>query len=91
MGVEHRLCRDVSSLCVGERRTVELEVLVEHAVDRKLDREDLLGERVWIEEGEMIPRTRIATGPRVGIAYAEEWIEKPWRFWLKDNPFVSKR
>jgi len=60
-------------------------------IDRKLDGEDLLGERVWIEEGEKIPRTRIATGPRVGIDYAEEWIEKPWRFWLKDNPFVSKR
>ena len=60
-------------------------------IDRKLDREDLLGERVWIEEGEKIPPTRIGTGPRVGIAYAEEWIEKPWRFWLKDNPFVSKR
>lgn len=60
-------------------------------IDRKLDREDLLGERVWIEEGEKIPRTRIATGPRVGIDYAEEWTEKPWRFWLKDNPFVSKR
>ena len=60
-------------------------------IDRKLDREDLLGERVWIEEGEKIPPTRIATGPRVGIDYAEEWTEKPWRFWLKDNPFVSKR
>ena len=60
-------------------------------IDRKLDREDLLGERVWIEEGEKIPPPRIATGPRVGIDYAEEWIEKPWRFWLKDNPFVSKR
>jgi DNA-3-methyladenine glycosylase len=60
-------------------------------IDRKLDREDLLGKRVWIEEGERIPRTRIASGPRVGINYAEEWIEKPLRFWLKDNPFVSKR
>jgi len=60
-------------------------------IDRKLDREDLLGERIWIEEGERIPRARIASGPRVGIDYAEEWIEKPWRFWLKDNPFVSKR
>jgi DNA-3-methyladenine glycosylase len=60
-------------------------------IDRKMDREDLLGERIWIEEGERIPRTRIASGPRVGIDYAEEWIQKPWRFWLKDNPFVSKR
>ena len=59
-------------------------------IDRKLDREDLLGERVWIEEGEKIPRTRIATGPRVGIDYAEEWTEKPWRFWIRDNPFVSR-
>ena len=60
-------------------------------IDRQLDQADLLGERVWIEEGERIPRSRIASGPRVGIDYAEEWIEKPWRFWLKDNPFVSKR
>ncbi len=60
-------------------------------IDRKLDREDLLGERVWIEEFARIPPTRIGTGPRVGIDYAEEWIEKPWRFWLKDNPFVSKK
>ena len=60
-------------------------------IDRKLDGADLLGERIWIEEGEKIPRSRIASGPRVGIDYAEEWIEKPWRFWLKDNPFVSKR
>ena len=60
-------------------------------IDRNLDQADLLGERIWIETGEKIPRSRIVSGPRVGIDYAEEWIEKPWRFWLKDNPFVSKR
>ncbi|PYT04344.1 MAG: DNA-3-methyladenine glycosylase, partial [Acidobacteria bacterium] len=30
-------------------------------------------------------------GPRVGIAYAEEDALKPWRFWLKGNPFVSRK
>ena len=59
-------------------------------IDRKLDKADLLGDRVWIEEGASISPRQIARGPRVGIDYAEEWIKKPWRFWIKDNPFVSR-
>lgn len=27
---------------------------------------------------------------RVNIDYAEEWIDKPWRFFIKGNTFVSK-
>jgi DNA-3-methyladenine glycosylase len=59
-------------------------------IDRKLDGADLLGNRVWLETGRTIPRSRIATGPRIGIDYAEEWVDKPWRFWIKNNPFVSR-
>ena len=59
-------------------------------IDRKLDAADLLGERVWLEGARNIPRSQIASGPRIGIDYAEEWKDKPWRFWIKDNPFVSK-
>ena len=59
-------------------------------IDRSLDGADLLGERVWLEAGEKIGRSRIASGPRIGIDYAEEWIDKPWRFWISDNPFVSR-
>src|SRR5436190_16344735 len=36
-------------------------------IDRKLDRADLLGDRVWIEEGVAISPRQIARGPRVGI------------------------
>ncbi|HWT79435.1 MAG TPA: DNA-3-methyladenine glycosylase [Candidatus Methylomirabilis sp.] len=60
-------------------------------IDRRLDRADLLGERVWIEEGGRIPPSAIACGPRIGVDYAEDWIDKPWRFWVRDNPFVSCR
>jgi DNA-3-methyladenine glycosylase len=60
-------------------------------IDRKLDAADLMGNRVWLEDGERVPRSRILSGPRIGIDYAEEWIDKPWRFWLKDNPYVSRR
>jgi len=59
-------------------------------IDRKLDKADLLGDRVWLEDGMAISPGQIARGPRIGIDYAEKWIDKPWRFWLKHNPFVSR-
>ena len=60
-------------------------------IDRNLDRADLLRDQVWIEGGKKVSALQIASGPRIGIDYAKEWIDKPWRFWIKDNPFVSRR
>jgi DNA-3-methyladenine glycosylase len=60
-------------------------------IDRKLDKADLVGDRVWLEAGVSISPREIARGPRIGIDYAESWVKKPWRFWIKDNPFVSRR
>ena len=61
-------------------------------IGRTLDGADLLGDRVWIETGERRPpRSAIASGPRIGIDYAGEWAARPWRFWIRDNPFVSHR
>jgi DNA-3-methyladenine glycosylase len=59
-------------------------------IDRSLDGADLLGSRVWIETAENLKPRQIAKGPRVGIDYAEEYVTKPWRFWIKDNPHVSR-
>ena len=60
-------------------------------IDRSLDKADLLGERVWIEEAASISPRQIARGPRVGIDYAEAWVRKPWRFWVRDNEYVSRK
>jgi DNA-3-methyladenine glycosylase len=61
-------------------------------IDRGLDGADLTGDRVWIEEGPRpVPARAVASGPRVGIDYAGEWADRPWRFWIRGNPFVSKR
>jgi DNA-3-methyladenine glycosylase len=60
-------------------------------IDRRLDKADLLGDRVLLEQGISISPRQIARGPRIGIDYAERWVDKPWRFWIKDNPFVSRK
>ena len=59
-------------------------------IDRRLDGADLLGDRVWLEDRPVVRRSQIGSGPRIGIDYAGEWVEKPWRFWIKDNPFISR-
>jgi DNA-3-methyladenine glycosylase len=59
-------------------------------IDRRLDKADLLGDRVWIEAEASVSPQEIARGPRIGIDYAEKWALKPWRFWIRDHPFVSR-
>ena len=76
---DHNLTNGPGKLCIAM------------GIDRQLDHADLLGNRVWIEEGEKVSSRSIASGPRIGIDYAEEWLDKPWRFWIKNNPSVSKR
>jgi len=36
-----------------------------------------------------IPDNRIASSPRINVAYAEEAAAWPWRFFVKSNAFVS--
>jgi DNA-3-methyladenine glycosylase len=76
---DHNLTNGPGKLCIAL------------GIDRGLDRGDLLGDRVWIEEGgRRVASSAIAAGPRIGIDYAEEWAEKPWRFWIRNNPYVSR-
>jgi len=38
----------------------------------------------------LTPRGRIERSARVGIDYAEGWVDKPWRFFERNNPWVSR-
>jgi len=59
-------------------------------LDKDFYGEDLAeSERLWLEKGKSIKKDRIVSGPRIGIDYAEEWADKEWRFYIKDNEFVS--
>ncbi|MFQ5611010.1 MAG: DNA-3-methyladenine glycosylase [Anaerolineae bacterium] len=49
------------------------------------------GQQLWLEAGAPPADREIAAGPRIGIGYAARKDRlAPWRFWLKNNPFVSR-
>lgn len=51
--------------------------------------EDLTGRTIWIEDHGITPHEIIET-PRIGVDYAGEDAHLPWRFCIKDNPWLSK-
>ncbi|WP_438432887.1 DNA-3-methyladenine glycosylase [Gorillibacterium sp. sgz500922] len=60
------------------------------AIDRSLNAEDLCGSRLYVEDGDTDTEpVSVVTAKRVGIDYAEEARDYPWRFYVKDNLYVS--
>ncbi len=49
---------------------------------------DLTGSEIFITSDETVPRSKIVTTTRIGISTAKE---KKLRFYIKDNPWVSKK
>jgi len=76
---DHNLTNGPGKLCIAM------------GIDRELDGADLSGNRVWLEDYQNVPTSKISKGPRIGIDYAEDWIDKPWRFWIRDNSYVSRK
>ena len=47
---------------------------------------------LWVEKGSRVPDSKeIISTPRIGIGYAGKWKDKPWRFYLKDSKWISKK
>jgi DNA-3-methyladenine glycosylase len=62
-------------------------------IDQTLNGVDLCNRRgdLWIETGVPVPARSVVRGPRVGLFNTPEpWKSKPWRYWVKDSPFVSR-
>lgn len=77
-----------TDLCSGPGKLCEA-----LAIDRALDGVDLVeGTELFLERVRQraLPAARIGVGPRVGVAYAGEWAERPLRFWVRDCPHVSR-
>ncbi|MDP6580719.1 MAG: DNA-3-methyladenine glycosylase [Vicinamibacterales bacterium] len=82
----HR-ARRIIDLCSGPAK-----LCLALGIDLGLDGEDLISSdllRVESSSRSSPLAATIVTAPRVGIAYAEEWQNKPLRFFVADNPHVS--
>jgi DNA-3-methyladenine glycosylase len=52
--------------------------------------ESLLNNLIWIEEAPKVQKKLIIADKRIGVDYAEEASDFRWRFYIKDNPYISK-
>jgi DNA-3-methyladenine glycosylase len=49
---------------------------------------DLTGDKIFILNNDKIKKNKIITTPRIGITKS---TNLPWRFYIKNNPFVSQK
>lgn len=60
-------------------------------IDKSLNAQSLAQQQdfLWIGELQNQEVFQIVESKRINIPYAEEYQDKLWRFYIKDNPFVS--
>lgn len=59
-------------------------------IDKSNNGMDLFSSNLYIEDSEKISDNQINSSPRINIGYAEEYVQMPWRFYIKGNKYVSK-
>ena len=80
--------RHDSDLCSGPAKLTQA-----LAIDRAHDATDLVtSQTLFIEQtrSRPLPDAKIGVSARIGIASAQEWVDKPLRFFVKGNPNVSR-
>ncbi len=57
-------------------------------IDRSFNGVDLTGNEIFLLTQPKVPAMNIVTTKRIGISKS---VNLPWRFYIKDNPFVSRK
>jgi DNA-3-methyladenine glycosylase len=60
-------------------------------IDKRLNAHDLAGDNLFIAASSGAEPFSIVKRPRIGVDYAKHWAKRHLRFYIKDNPFVSRR
>jgi DNA-3-methyladenine glycosylase len=62
------------------------------SIDRHLDSTDLCAPDalLFLERDATIPRDAIVTGPRIGVRGDDVAVSVPWRFYIRNNRYVSR-
>lgn len=62
------------------------------SIHKKYTGIDLTGDLINIyDDCHQVPKNKIVETTRIGVDYAEEDALRPWRFYIEDNSFVSKK
>jgi len=75
--------REIIKLCNGPAKICQA-----FDIDKKWNGFDLSSHQIFITSGENININNIVTTKRIGIKDSKEL---PWRFYIKDNPFISRK
>ncbi len=60
-------------------------------IDRSMNGISLTDDEIWLEDrGIKFAMKEIVSTKRVGIAYAGDDANLPWRFYVKDSPWISR-
>lgn len=60
-------------------------------INKSLQGHDLLSRDFYIATPSVTESFKMIKRPRIGVDYAKHWAKRHLRFYIKDNPFVSKR
>jgi DNA-3-methyladenine glycosylase len=62
-------------------------------IDRRFDGADLcaVDARLFVEPGDRVSAGDVAAGPRVGVRGDEVALTAPWRLYVRDSEYVSRR
>ena len=53
--------------------------------------QDLCGDLLFIAQCEQDAKPAIVERPRIGVEYSGDWAHKPLRFYIENNPYISKK
>ncbi|HCY62433.1 MAG TPA: 3-methyladenine DNA glycosylase [Oxalobacteraceae bacterium] len=60
-------------------------------IDLRLNAHDLLSDDFYIADSGAEEPLTIVERPRIGVDYAGEWASRELRFYIKDNPWISRK
>lgn len=60
-------------------------------ITKKQNKHDLTLSPLYLEDAPLISDENIIKKTRIGIDYSGEWKNRLWRFYIKENKFISKK
>ena len=58
-------------------------------ISKVQNKKDITAPPLYVEDASLVSQNLIVETSRVGVDYSGEWKNKPWRFYIRNNRFVS--